>query len=278
MNFMFSAKELDKETGFYYYGARYLDPKYSRWISADPAMNTGEYFPMAPVDDNARRHNQNLPGMGGIFNHINANLYHYAGNNPIKYIDPDGRISQEKEKEIALQLNDTSQKTGVDLNLYTANPNQDVFDETKLYLGNMRKAASSITTCYSALYYVAAHGNNKFLASCNSDGSIDYPDRIRPFSAEDLVELIKADSKYNGQPVVLWICNAGKERDDGKDCLAQQVADLLGEGAIVIASTTPVTTLPFTLRTNNGDVVGTEYEVEADNQKIFVGRKKENLE
>ena len=41
--YKFTAKELDEETGFYYYGARYLDPKYSRWISTDPALE--EYIP-----------------------------------------------------------------------------------------------------------------------------------------------------------------------------------------------------------------------------------------
>ena len=30
--------------------------------------------------------------MGGVFNVVNLHLYHYAGNNPVKYTDPDGRI------------------------------------------------------------------------------------------------------------------------------------------------------------------------------------------
>ena len=89
--YKFTAKELDEETGLYYYGARYLDPKYSMWISTDPAL--GEYIPQAPINDEAKKNNQNLPGMGGLFNHVNHNLYHYAGNNPVKYVDPDGRVS-----------------------------------------------------------------------------------------------------------------------------------------------------------------------------------------
>ena len=45
------------------------------------------------------KHNENLPGMGGVFNVVNLHVYHYAGYsqrsfelyNPIKYTDPDGK-------------------------------------------------------------------------------------------------------------------------------------------------------------------------------------------
>ena len=76
--FRFTGKELDEETGLYYYGARYLDPKYSRWLSGDPAIT--DYMSGSSVGD------------GGIYNTVNLSVYHYAGNNPVKYTDPDGRL------------------------------------------------------------------------------------------------------------------------------------------------------------------------------------------
>jgi RHS repeat-associated protein len=34
--YRFNAKELDEETGLYYYGARYYDPRVSMWWGVDP--------------------------------------------------------------------------------------------------------------------------------------------------------------------------------------------------------------------------------------------------
>jgi RHS repeat-associated protein len=86
--YRFTGKERDSETGLYYYGARYLNPTTGLWLSTDPAL--AEYLPVAPVDDEAKKHNEKLPGMGGAYNLVNLALYHYAGNNPVKYTDPDG--------------------------------------------------------------------------------------------------------------------------------------------------------------------------------------------
>ena len=60
--FRFNAKELDEETGNYYYGARYYDPKWSIWISVDPLA---EYYP-------------------------SISPYSYTFNNPINWTDSTG--------------------------------------------------------------------------------------------------------------------------------------------------------------------------------------------
>ena len=61
--YLFNAKEFDEETGMYYYGARYYEPRLSLWMSVDPLQ---EKYP-------------------------NISTYCYAANNPIKFIDSDGR-------------------------------------------------------------------------------------------------------------------------------------------------------------------------------------------
>ena len=89
--YKFTAKEYDEETGLYYYGARYYDAKLSRWCSADPAIE--DYLPSGDEEYDAY-----LPGIGGVFNSINLDAYHYAGDNPIKLIDPNGR-EQKRNKD-----------------------------------------------------------------------------------------------------------------------------------------------------------------------------------
>ena len=94
----FTGKELDKETGLYYFGARYYDARLSRWISTDPALQEGKYFPR-PNDYDTEHDfywyilndaSGKLPGMGGVFNSGNLDVYCYSLNNPVKYVDPDG--------------------------------------------------------------------------------------------------------------------------------------------------------------------------------------------
>ena len=79
---IFAKGELDEETGLYYYWARYLDPRYSRWLSGDPALN--DYIPKAGADTSK------LPN-GGAYNCFNFAVFGYGNNNPKKYNDPDGK-------------------------------------------------------------------------------------------------------------------------------------------------------------------------------------------
>ncbi|ORC29592.1 hypothetical protein B4O97_18900 [Marispirochaeta aestuarii] len=86
--FRFTAKEYDEETGLYYYGARYMDPKTSRWMSGDPAG----YQLMNPMGQDGK------PRQG--YSIVEAtNWYSYVSNNPVKYVDPTGMEGVREELE-----------------------------------------------------------------------------------------------------------------------------------------------------------------------------------
>ena len=64
MPYLFNGKELDQETGLYYYGARYYDPKVSIFVNVDPLAEK------------------------------TMQAYAYANNNPVRFIDPTGMASE----------------------------------------------------------------------------------------------------------------------------------------------------------------------------------------
>jgi len=60
--YKYNAKEFDSSTGYYYYGARYYDPKRSFWLSVDPLEE------------------------------ITNSPYAYVWNDPINFADPTGMM------------------------------------------------------------------------------------------------------------------------------------------------------------------------------------------
>jgi RHS repeat-associated protein len=58
--YKFNGKEMDGETGYYYYGARYYNPKVSLWLNVDPLAEA-------------------LP---------DRSPYEYTLSNPIRFTDP----------------------------------------------------------------------------------------------------------------------------------------------------------------------------------------------
>ncbi len=84
--YKFTAKELDVETGLYYFGARYYEPRMGRWVSTDPVWD-------------------------------GLDLYGYCGNRPLNFIDPNGLYRFNKDGSITFtytndQLNTAASMVG----------------------------------------------------------------------------------------------------------------------------------------------------------------------
>ncbi|MEW6108400.1 MAG: RHS repeat-associated core domain-containing protein [Nitrospirota bacterium] len=74
---MFVGKEKDKETGLYYFGARYMSDRIGRFTSVDP---------VGPVDEKTGKVDEKI-----LTNPQKLNRYSYAINNPYRFVDPAGR-------------------------------------------------------------------------------------------------------------------------------------------------------------------------------------------
>ncbi|MDD2336378.1 MAG: hypothetical protein PHD01_07350, partial [Geobacteraceae bacterium] len=76
--YAYTGREWDRETGFYYYRARYYDPEVGRFINKDPIG----------IWSNIYNNNSRVT----FLQYVDAieNPYLYTDNNPVNWIDPDG--------------------------------------------------------------------------------------------------------------------------------------------------------------------------------------------
>jgi RHS repeat-associated protein len=96
--YLFNAKELDEETGLYYYGARYYDSRNSVFLGVDPMW-------------------EKYPGISS---------YAYCLNNPVRFTDPTGRevdlsgMSEEERKKYESQIAEHKQASDLFNTMYSS--------------------------------------------------------------------------------------------------------------------------------------------------------------
>jgi RHS repeat-associated protein len=99
----FTGKERDAESGFHYFGTRYMAGAQGRFTSVDPVMNFETNIPEPQI----------------------WNRYAYVGNNPLRYVDPDGKERFEQVQNTNVRLltqGKISQKQFEDRMIKTAPP------------------------------------------------------------------------------------------------------------------------------------------------------------
>jgi RHS repeat-associated protein len=105
-------------TGYYYYGARYYNPRISNWLSVDPIAL---YDPV-----NETEHYLDGEHNGGYYNPKNMSVYGYCYQNPVIWIDPNGKqaltghgpSANNAAKDFGSKFNDNSIRANREMGAY----------------------------------------------------------------------------------------------------------------------------------------------------------------
>ncbi len=90
--FLFTGKELDEETGLYYFGARYFDPVRVRWLSPDPTL-PALLWNRQQTNAPDRPKPATKESLLVLLPRDERNIYEVALSNPTRFVDRDGTLS-----------------------------------------------------------------------------------------------------------------------------------------------------------------------------------------
>lgn len=194
--YKFNGKELDTDTGYYYYGARFYDPKISIWLSTDPLM-------------------EKYPGF---------NPYAYCYQNPINIIDPTGMAGidppkpgyakppSNKARAVIIFSNYAADPKGEFNNVYEAamkNKYIDVILAPDLESAN--KTLNSKGKMYDTIF-INGHGSSS--SAAQDIGSSNYPNSyIKTEGKAGIADL--GNNVAKGGQIVLLGCFTGAEQNGG---------------------------------------------------------------
>ena len=151
---LFTGKELDHDTGLYYFNARWYDPELGRFITEDPIRD-------------------------------GVNWYVYVGNNPLGYTDPTGLkdvVTSSADEEQELQSN-----TWGDINWVNKNVTNEEFEATKIATWEMMQ---SDTVAGSRMRYLESSRKSTSIIVTNTDSSKALPGGDTDPSMWDLIKSV----------------------------------------------------------------------------------------
>ena len=170
--YLFNAKEFDEETGLYYYGARYYEPRLGLWMSVDPMQ---EKYPMSTT-------------------------YCFVNNNPIREIDPDGSDGY-------IVFNGNKITITANVYLYGAGATKSVADQMQKDVNN--KWSSSTFSAKSAngtSFHVSVKVNILLYNNKEKSDPFIIPQSWNPFNRDNFVEVGANDKRsyVTGGDEGLW--------------------------------------------------------------------------
>jgi len=164
--YKFNGKQFDEETGMYYYGARYYEPRLSLWMSCDPLQERKAGF----------------------------TTYAYCENNPVKLFDPDGKFGIPTHVKLVSQaLKTANTSKGKSWMLWGTGVVSDIFlmSRSTVHLDNM-VGYESLSNAYNNLQnsFQEHMGEGKYTkAGIDLHGIADF------YSHSNYIDLYK---KYKG--------------------------------------------------------------------------------